>query len=921
MRLKTLLVRFYKSFNYDSRRLSKSGYKPELWDELEISDGEVRNYPYIKIPIDRSITTIVGANESGKSHLLTAIKKAVDGKGFPKIKSNGQESEDLISTSDFCRYSELFTIQKDNLKYPGLGCEWCDLTDYERDVLKELIKPSSGTVSLDRFLTFRSGNGSIKLYLPVTGTGKYNPLPLDKEQSKSLQEVLPLVSRLESEIALPDSFSIRRLVSFYQNSEENNGLKFEYLGREDRRKFFSEVLQFVQKSQSINLSNFESVAQVQKDANQLINLLDHESLSEKELGLASSLIFDVANVAPEALEDLAKALERGDSGYAGGIIDRVNQQLEASLNLHEVWSQDDAFTLKVEARDFDLVFVIQDKTGTKYSFSERSQGLKFFLSYYVQYRAHKNNPGKSEIFLMDEPDTYLSSHAQQDLLRIFEKLVDREIESHLTQKVQVVYVTHSPFLIDKNHIERIRVVRKESGSRGTVLVNDIAQYRYEPLRSAFSSLFPETTLIGNLNLIVEGKTDQMLIAAMATHLLKRNTSRLETLDLNHVNIVDAGGASNIPYMAYLAIEKGQDKPIVAILMDGDAEGCKQLKSIEKIQESIIDQLVPPDDEVSRSSLASQISEKSNSKHKRALLSRNLISLISDLEFSDIDPIIQPRTIEDLIPIKILFHCSQRFLGETNPDLIEEIESSSLEQYKESILAQNGSALHGLEIFWQSIHFQLGKSIKGKVGLIGFVVDFIADFDFQSIEANGSGELFHDEMTKMENNFKDLFRKIIEMLDDAKSQKAKRSLHEALTESIDSFAKNHEKSARQEDVVEFLRKLLRESPTSPKERQELEKRISNISATYELGKDLRAVVNGEEYKKLLEQIKDLRFLVEEINEHPSASSNTASDTDEVVKNPAEALALAGQEPGNQPLPRHQAESKTPSSKASKGFEKS
>ena len=71
-------------------------------------------------------------------------------------------------------------------------------------------------------------------------------------------------------------------------------------------------------------------------------------------------------------------------------------------------------------RETDLAFIIRDRTGTDYSFSERSHGLRYFLSYFVQYLAHEPPTDRPEILLMDEPDAFLSSQGQRDLLKIFD---------------------------------------------------------------------------------------------------------------------------------------------------------------------------------------------------------------------------------------------------------------------------------------------------------------------------------------------------------------------------------------------------------------------------------------------------------------------------------------------------------------------
>jgi AAA15 family ATPase/GTPase len=100
MRLKTLFIRFYKSFNYDYlERYAENPRQPQPWEWV---DGEQEKwYPYVQIPIDPKVTTIVGANESGKTHLLDAIKKGISGQG--------------ISYEDFCRYSQFFAVTQGKL--------------------------------------------------------------------------------------------------------------------------------------------------------------------------------------------------------------------------------------------------------------------------------------------------------------------------------------------------------------------------------------------------------------------------------------------------------------------------------------------------------------------------------------------------------------------------------------------------------------------------------------------------------------------------------------------------------------------------------------------------------------------------------------------------------------------------------------
>lgn len=179
---------------------------------------------------------------------------------------------------------------------------------------------------------------------------------------------------------------------------------------------------------------------------------------------------------------------------------------------------------------------------------------------------------------MDEPDAYLSSTGQQDLLRTLENFARPDDGS---RRDQVIYVTHSPFLINKNRAHRIRVLDKGSSDEGTRVVRDVSRNHYEPLRSSIGSFVAETAFIGGANLLVEGVADQVLIAGVSSLLRLRDLPPSQLLDLNEITIVPAGGASSVPYIAYLARGRDERKPACVALLDGDAEGKKAANRLQR----------------------------------------------------------------------------------------------------------------------------------------------------------------------------------------------------------------------------------------------------------------------------------------------------------------------------------------------------
>jgi hypothetical protein len=68
---------FVRSFNFDHERKADRKAKPRDWEM--VGDGW---FPFVRVDLDAAVTAVVGANESGKSHLVEAVKQALTGHGI-----------------------------------------------------------------------------------------------------------------------------------------------------------------------------------------------------------------------------------------------------------------------------------------------------------------------------------------------------------------------------------------------------------------------------------------------------------------------------------------------------------------------------------------------------------------------------------------------------------------------------------------------------------------------------------------------------------------------------------------------------------------------------------------------------------------------------------------------------------------------
>ncbi len=542
MRLEAVYTRFYRAFNFDYLRASSPTVSPSPWDTMD--DGRIR--PYITVSIDPELTCIVGANEAGKSQLLDAIEFAF-----------GIESPE---NADFCRYSDYFNVREATLQ-PHFGVKFGKLTLDEISKLEKITDtqiPASAS-----FHIFRTSADRVRVFV--------DGVEHDGAALESFTGLLPHIVRINPDRALPNSVPLAYLAS---------GGSAQSITRQMWRPAIGPALDNVPQLLPC-LDNAEELA---KRVRQVFGLSDGApSLSQdeqerldSELQLAFDLLVTVGGISVGSFKALQDALNMENEGYANGIRGEMNNQLERSLNLSKWWSQDRDFRLEIDVREFDLVFTVRDRTGSSYSFGERSGGLKYFLSYLVQSLAHMKHRTGPEVLLMDEPDAYLSNQGQQDLLRVLKEFT---VDTSTVRGGQVVFVTHSPFLIDKNRADRIRVLDKGSGDEGVRVVRDIGHNRFEPLRTAMGSFVGETVFMGNCNIVVEGVSDQVLLAGMSALLDIGGKDYDERLDLNRVTLVPAGGAQNVYYITYLARGRGVEKPAVVVLLDGDSAGDDAVREL------------------------------------------------------------------------------------------------------------------------------------------------------------------------------------------------------------------------------------------------------------------------------------------------------------------------------------------------------
>ena len=775
MILRTAYVRFFRAFNFDYLRKSYPEARRFTWDIIEDDSF----YPYVTLDVDRELTAVLGANESGKSQLLQAIECAL-GKA-------------TTTPADFCRYSTHFTVAE-TMKVPHFGLHFVDVTEEEARRLSQAI-PSIDATDLTSFRVFRTDTDELKVYTDEQSHDVGDPA--------ELEAILPKVFRIDPGRAIPNSVPISFLIPEIRDQADPG------LSRTDR---WALVDPLVAHAPDLvpHLRDPQAFATALAGTTADIDLPSGLSSREasdyrNELDLAFDLLVTVGGIHASAFSELQAALRNEDEGLANGIVATMNRQLEQSLNLAKWWSQDEQFRLAIAVRDFDIVFTIRDRTGSEYSFAERSGGLKYFLSYLVQFLAHLEERTTSEILLMDEPDAYLSNQGQQDLLRLLHEFI-RPTET--APGGQVLYVTHSPFLIDKNRADRIRVLDKGSADEGVRVVRDVARNHFEPLRTALGSFVGETTFIGNCNLMLEGLADQIYLAGMSDLLSRTDVPSTQRLDLNRITLVPAGSASHIPYLTFLARGRDADKPAVIVLLDGDEDGDRAASELER-----------------------------GGPRRKQLIRPGYIAQLKPNRITGVtsDRAEGPLDIEDLIPVEIGLAAAKAYLQEM------EIEEPAEFPSAESVCSALSDSIGVL------------KAIQDRLDEAG--VDLhLAKVAFARHALEAFSQTDSDSKTTMRDRFTALFSRLTAMQREAERERERDSITARVEREKALFLREHASTARKVDVFLLLERM-RAVVDASMEGDALLTAIRRIEDDYDLARDSNEfILDFDALKARLEALK-------------------------------------------------------------------
>ena len=520
---------------------------------ISLKNIEILKYKSFTTPqsikIEDDITVLVGMNESGKTSVLECLAKTNYFENDEKFKFN--------DTLDYPR-KELKSISKSSESPKAIICTYKLSEELVHLIENEL--GSNAWKGNDEITITSSYNG----YKTVGGVKvdydtflqHHNLSETDSELKTKLESVLneDQFNRLLEEF--PDSLNeLEKLRKYFYEKSEWNTFIEAYAYRSIIAQYLPKFIyydEYYQLPSRIVLENFLDEKTV---------LTDDLKTAKALLDLSEININDLINA--EDFEGFIAELEATEALISDTLFNywsaNQNLNIEFKIDKKTATAQRQVNTNYGNATTVDTnivehildIRVKNSKTRVSLPLQNRSKGFNWFFSFLVWFNKIQADSNSKYILLLDEPGLNLHATAQADLLRFLESLID---------KYQVIYTTHSPFMVETTRLNRVRTVFSDENS--SVVSESIQQKDPNtlfPLQAALGYDIAQNLFISKKNLLVEGVSDLLFLTTISEYL---NANQRNGLN-EDITIVPTGGLEKVA--SFISLLRGSKLSIFCLL--------------------------------------------------------------------------------------------------------------------------------------------------------------------------------------------------------------------------------------------------------------------------------------------------------------------------------------------------------------------
>lgn len=537
---------------------------------MRLESFQVRNYRSIndsgEISVSR-ITALLGRNESGKSNLLRALHSLnpIDG------------IEPLKPIKDFPRHRRLEECTDET---PVVSTTWILDEDDKEDLIE--ILPRATDVS--KVTISRSYQGKTR----SVGFPELKPIPFDDSEIKtSVKKVAAAVRALaqkqEPPATLDTAADAFEAAASAAKVRDTWATQFSQAAKSLRTALAGADAELTEKQEEV-FSGLEDLAESisgDKDAQQKARnwavgaipkfiyvdeypeLDGHQDIAAYIQRKSQNQRTDwdknfeklckVAGLKPDELQTL---LSQNDHETRNQLANRASAVVTSEIK--RLW-KDRALKIRFNLDAQHLDTIISDPTSTydvEVNLNDRSRGFQWFFAFYITFSADTDGGhAENAVILLDEPGLYLHAKSQTDLLRHFESDYPN----------QILYSTHSPFMVPTHALDSVRTVNIAE-EIGTTVTNDPTgdARTLFPLQAALGYDLAQSLFVGPNNLVIEGVTDFWILSAVSAYLLEKGRTSLSA----DLTMTPAGGAQKVSYMVALLTSESLN---VLVLLDSERD--------------------------------------------------------------------------------------------------------------------------------------------------------------------------------------------------------------------------------------------------------------------------------------------------------------------------------------------------------------
>lgn len=544
---------------------------------MKIDEVKVTNFRCIEdtgwVEIQPRITTLLGKNEVGKTAFLKAIDKNIN---FEEVTTRDVNKNVNIAGED--------AVEIASIKYDIADVTSGEIAKLDWDeVITSLYYSPKLELTTKRVRPGGSGSrvfNDVNLDIILTNLVSYIE-EVEESYGQSEQETLKRIYERSKTVGYVSngndmerlSLVLRKLSDFADEDEvfacHHDLIEEDFFYLDDdvdayevpsAFDIFSELPECVYYQQSDRIDDQVSIDRIGSDEHRTFsNLLDLFDVDVNEM--------DQKGI-PELIRET----------------DRVSENITVEMN--EYWGQK---SVDVRLRFFNDMFAILLKDTELADGdlvdrqllppSQRSRGFQWFLSFYINASRNATKVDDDSILLFDDPAAFLHPEGKQNWLEAVESLGEDN---------QVIYTSHSPYLIRKEAPERIRIVEdlKGEGTRVTSNFIESSGSSLQPLYEALGIGWGDTPFVAKRKLLVEGPSDYYIISGLAHYFKEyQNEDILEWDDLSLM--VTNGGDQMIHAAKWVASENFA----YALLLDNDDKGQDVENRIRKHHHEISDDKV------------------------------------------------------------------------------------------------------------------------------------------------------------------------------------------------------------------------------------------------------------------------------------------------------------------------------------------